>query len=75
MGDLEILRCHYDEVLGAIPGGLPGLDEEALQVAVGWGKLRYKCKFTITSVNTLRTMLTSPGENNIFSSPTELGQC
>ena len=67
-GNLEILRVHYDEVMGAILGDLPVLDEKALQVAVGWSKLRYKRKFTNTSVDTLRTMLIAPGE--ISSSPT-----
>ena len=62
-GNLEILKCHYNDMLVFLLGDLPGMDEEALRVAVGWGRLRYKRKFTISSVKTLRELLTSPGED------------
>lgn len=67
---LETLRVHYDEVMSSILGDLPLFDERALQVAVGWSKLKYKRRFTITSVDTLRGLLTSPtGVTSIPNSP------
>lgn len=66
---LETLRVHYDGVMGSILGDLPVLDERALQVAVGWSKLKYKRRFTSTSVDTLRTMLITPMEIPAIPNP------
>lgn len=55
--NMSILREHYDQVIAEGIRELGEWDVGAFDRAVSWAKTRYKRKFTISSVETLRSLL------------------
>ena len=56
--NIEILKEHYDEVIATILSEIRELDIQVFNRAVTWSKTRYRKKFTASSAQTLKSMLT-----------------
>lgn len=57
--NMTILKEHYDRVLATLLSEVGEFEIEAFNRAIVWAKLRYRKRFTNTSVETLKNILVS----------------
>ncbi|XP_073669419.1 uncharacterized protein [Paramisgurnus dabryanus] len=58
--NMTILREHYDAVIATGLQNIGVYNDKAFEKAVSWSRMRYKRKFTESSVETLKSMVQKP---------------